>query len=172
MICLQSLAWLWWGGGIHHVYSVIPHYGRKCLTLAAKRQRVKQYKGTLHTGGGGGSLHFGGGGGRFPPQFIRCRSRGRGWRAWRWLIFGGLRVLVATQLPGAVEAGKSSWSLASVLGCFLLCSWKLNGFASAEGSSPLGTRVTALCRPTHGKGDLVRGDMQVGSPAAASAALW
>lgn len=65
--------------------------------------------------------------------------------------------LVAVQLPDAVEAGNSSWSLASVLWCFLLHSWKLNGFASAEESLPLGTRVTTVL---HGRGDLVgQGDM-------------
>lgn len=58
-----------------------------------------------------------------------------------WADFGGV-----TQLPVAVEAGKSSWSLASALGCVLPRSWKLDGMAPAEESSPLGTHVTAPWR--------------------------
>lgn len=68
------------------------------------------------------------------------------------------------QLPGAVEAGKSSWSLPSTLGCVLPGSWELNGFASAEENLSLSTCGTGLCRPRHGNRGLAVG--RVHGPAA------
>lgn len=99
--------------------------------------------------------------GEVSPQFTPCISGMGGWgcwwgwRAWYELVWG--ESVCAVQLPGVVEAGSSSWSLASVLRCFLLHSWKLNGFAAAEESLPLGAHVTTV---PHGKGDLMgQGDV-------------
>lgn len=70
------------------------------------------------------------------------KLRGRwGWRARRWFRVGVCAVAAAPQLRGAVEAGKSSWSLTSAPGWLWRRSWKLNGFSSAGESSSLGTRA-------------------------------
>lgn len=73
------------------------------------------------------------------------RLKKRGCRSWGC----GLMWTATAQLPGAVEAGKSSWSLPSTLGCILPGSWELNGFASAEENLSRSTCGTGLCRPQH-----------------------
>lgn len=76
-------------------------------------------------------------------------------RRGRWGCFrvGVCAVAAAPQLPGVVQAEKSSWSLTSAPGWLLRRSWKLNGFSSAEESSSLGTRAAVLCRPQRGGPD-------------------
>lgn len=141
MTCLQSLAWLWWGGGIRRVYSVIPHYGRRCSTLAARRQRVKRYKGTSHPAGGG-CLHCGG---EVTPSIHTMEKLGAGGRAGGHADFGWVHTRWRQRSCLVLwRQGRAAGPSPAHSGAFLLRSWKLNGFASGGENSPLGTRVTTL----------------------------
>lgn len=115
MTCLQSLAWLCRGEGIRHIYSVISHCGR-CSTLAVRRQWVKQCKGghNIYEKEEVGPIS---GESFLSQKDPDCRKREC--RSWGCGLMWGRSACgqQTAQLPGAVEAGKSSWSLPSALGC-------------------------------------------------------
>lgn len=101
----------------------------------------KEGEGASISGGGFPSIH---------TVHKRCGRVGMlvGLEGMVWAGLGWVRVC---------GAAAWRWSLAGVLRCFLLHSWKLNGLAAAEESLPLGARVTTV---PHGKGDLMgQGDV-------------